>query len=213
MKMKLRHSLALLIFGGLTVGPASAQQYDQLDLSNQPLANKLCVTCHGGDGAGNPAVGGPALGGIEPWYLRNQLLSFRNNYRGRQPEYIPAFEMQDSVAELSDEEIEDVVATISAWPAVDNPPSISGNASRGSELYVSCAACHGVNGGGNEALSAPGLTAKDDWYLVRQLKLFKSGFRGGHPDDQWGAQMMASVGMLESDQDINDVVAYINSLN
>lgn len=212
MRLTFRQLLTLGWLVALGSSGASAQQYETFDLSYQPLANKLCVTCHGASGAGSPVVGGPALGGIEPWYLRTQLLAFRSEYRGRERDYIPAYEMQVSVARLSDSEIDDLVAVISTWPAVDNEATITGDANRGSELYVSCAACHGVNGEGNEALAAPGLTAKDDWYLARQLKLFKSGFRGGHPEDQRGAQMRVSVDMLETEQDINDVLAYINTL-
>lgn len=42
-----------------------------------------------------------------------------------------------------------------------------------------CAACHGVNGGGNATLLAPPLAGHDEAYLVRQLQLFRSGRRGG----------------------------------
>mgnify|MGYP001144597887 CR=1 FL=1 len=191
---------------------AYAQQYTELDLSVQPLANKLCITCHGASGVGNPVVGGPALAGIEPWYLENQLLSFRNGWRGAEPDYIPAHAMQVAVAQLSDAQIAELLESVADWPVVDNPASISGDASRGSGLYTSCAGCHGVSGDGNQALAAPGLTRKDDWYLLRQLRLFKSGYRGGHPDDALGAQMRASMNVLETEQDMRDVLVYINSL-
>ena len=94
---------ALVLFAA----SASAQQYDKLDLSNQPLANEVCATCHGGAGQGNPIVGGPSLAGLEPWYLRTQLQNFRAGIRGSQKDYIPGNEMMASVARLSDEEIED----------------------------------------------------------------------------------------------------------
>ncbi len=191
---------------------AVAQQYDQVVKASQSLANKVCVTCHGANGKGNPVVGAPRLSAIEPWYLRNQLMAFRGEYRGTQKDYIPGFEMQDSVARMSDAEIESVVAYIATWNTVENVPVINGNANRGSELYLSCAACHGVNAEGNEALAAPGLTQKDDWYLFRQLKLFQSGYRGAHPQDASGQQMRAGIASIESEQDINDVLAYINGL-
>ena len=66
---------------------------------------------------------------------------------------------------------------------------------------------------GNEALGAPALRGRDDWYLRRQVKLFQSGYRGRHPEDVSGAQMRAAVGALTSEQDIDDVLAYISSLN
>jgi cytochrome c oxidase subunit 2 len=197
-----------VLHSGLVV----AQQYDQVVQGSQSLANKVCVTCHGANGKGNPVVGAPRLAEIEPWYLRKQLQAFRGEFRGTQKDYIPGFEMQDSVARMSDEEIEAVVAYIGTWHSNENPPSIAGNATRGSELYLACAACHGVNGEGNEALAAPGLARKDDWYLFRQLKLFQSGYRGSHPEDLSGRTMRTGIANIENDQDINDVLAYINGL-
>jgi len=192
---------------------ATAQQYADVVGANQSLANKVCVTCHGGNGKGNPIVGGPRLADIEPWYLRNQLVGFRAEYRGTQKDYIPGYEMQASVARLSDREIDQVVSTISTWQGEENEATITGDANRGSELYQSCAACHGVNGQGNQALAAPGLTRKDDWYLFRQLKLFQSGYRGNHPDDLYGQSMRAGIANIGNDTDINDVLAYINTLD
>lgn len=207
--------LALVLFGSSVVfaSTAAAQQYAVVVKSSQSLANKVCVTCHGGNGKGNPIVGGPRLAEIEPWYLRNQLLGFRAEYRGTQKDYIPGYEMQASVARLSDQEIEDLVDVISTWKGEENEPTIAGDANRGSELYRGCAACHGVNGEGNRALAAPGLARKDDWYLFRQLKLFQSGYRGAHPDDVYGQSMRAGIANLGSDEDINDVLAYINTLD
>lgn len=205
-----KNLIALLL---LATTYSYADQYSLVSNSAQPLSNKVCATCHGAYGQGNPVVGGPSLAGLEPWYLRNQLLGFRADFRGEQSEYLPAYEMQDSVAELSDAEIEELVAYISSWPAVDSPATLSGDMNHGSELYVSCAACHGINGEGNAALNAPALAARDDWYMLRQLKLFKSGFRGSHPGDEIGAQMQAAVSLLNTEQDMLDVVVYIKSLN
>lgn len=207
--------LALLATAALSIyaSGAVAQQYADVVKANQSLANKVCVTCHGGNGKGNPIVGGPRLAEIEPWYLRNQLVAFRAEYRGTQKDYIPGYEMQASVARLSDQEIDEVVSTISSWQGEANEPTISGDINRGSELYQACAACHGVNGEGNQALAAPGLTRKDDWYLFRQLKLFQSGYRGAHPDDVYGQSMRAGIANIGTDEDINDVLAYINTLD
>ena len=201
--------LATLLFGSSV---AMAQQYSLVETSAQPLSNKICATCHGAEGKGNPVVGGPKLAGLEPWYLQQQLQSFRAGYRGMEDSYIPGQEMQASVARLSDDEIETLIAYIAKWTPTQSVDTVSGDTRRGSELYSSCAACHGINADGNVVLNAPGLADKDDWYLLRQLKLFKSGYRGSHPDDQRGSQMRAAVSVLETDQDMTDVLAYINTL-
>lgn len=190
-----------------------AEQYSLLDTDVQPLSNKVCATCHGANGVGNPVVGGPSLAGLEPWYLRKQLLSFRAGHRGTDGDYIPGYEMQDSVARLGDEEIEELVAYISAWDPASSPATLNGDTGHGSELYVGCAACHGVNAEGNAALNAPALASRDDWYMLRQLKLFKAGTRGGHPDDLLGAQMRAAITSLITEQDMIDVLAFIKTLD
>lgn len=203
----------LLLSPSLGNRTASAQQYELIDTSTQPLSNRICATCHGSDGHGSPVVGGPSLAGLEPWYIKKQLQNFRSNYRGTQTDYIPGFEMRASVERLSDEEIDTVISYIETWEPLEPTATISGDSNHGSELYLMCAACHGVNGEGNELLGAPGLSGRDDWYMFRQIKLFQSGYRGSHPDDMAGQQMRASIRALESDQDINDVLAYISTLN
>jgi len=197
----------MLMLGSL----AEAQQYAAVDTRNQPLSNKICATCHGAYGQGNPVVGAPSLAGLEPWYIRNQLEKFRSHLRGVEGDYIPAFEMQASVAALSDTEITEVIAYIETWPQLTPAPTIIGNSTNGAKLFSGCAACHGSTGMGNQALAAPGLAGRDDWYLYRQIKLFQSGYRGGHPEDLSGQQMRAAVRELKSEQDILDVLSYINT--
>jgi len=98
-----------------------------------------------------------------------------------------------------------------------NPPpdeaAIMGDAVRGKALYITCAACHGQKGEGNKALNAPRLLDQQDWYMIRQIQNFRSGARGAHPDDTYGAQMVPMAKVLADDQAINDVVSYIITLN
>jgi cytochrome c oxidase subunit 2 len=51
-----------------------------------------------------------------------------------------------------------------------------------------------------------------DWYLAHQLQNFKQGIRGEHPEDYYGKQMGFMGRIFQDDQAINDVVAYINTL-
>ena len=62
-------------------------------------------------------------------------------------------------------------------------------------------------------MSGPKLVGQNDWYLVGQIKKFKQGQRGYHNLDHGGRQMRPMVAMLTDDKSINDIVAYINTLN
>ncbi|WP_269619590.1 c-type cytochrome [Zhongshania sp. BJYM1] len=83
----------------------------------------------------------------------------------------------------------------------------------GKALYAACAACHGAKGEGNVALSAPSLVNQQDWYLFRQLNGFRSGLRGSHPQDGYGAQMQAIAKTLPDEAAVNAVVSYIASFS
>ena len=70
----------------------------------------------------------------------------------------------------------------------------------------------GKRGQGIWALNAPRAAGMNDWYLARQLMNFKQGIRGSHPDDYYGEQMAFMARTLADEQAINDLVAYINTL-
>ena len=89
----------------------------------------------------------------------------------------------------------------------------AGDVAKGKTLYAICSACHGANGEGMAALNAPANAGQDPWYMTRQLKNFRAGIRGAHPDDAFGAQMRPMAMVLADDQAIADVVAYISSLD
>jgi cytochrome c553 len=148
------------------------------------------------------------------WYLKNQMLAFKNGYRGTHPEDLIGMEMQPQAAALSEEQIEDVVAFATALPVRTSTieHTISGDAARGETLYASCAACHGSRGEGNKMMNAPALAGQSDWYLVRQLEKYRSGARGYDPADTLGQQMKASAAVLAEEEDVRDVVSYINTL-
>lgn len=88
----------------------------------------------------------------------------------------------------------------------------NGNAERGEALYSVCSACHGANAEGNVATNAPRLAGQFEWYLVSQLQNFKSGVRGSADGDTGGGLMASMAQTLPNDQAIQDVVAYIMTL-
>lgn len=192
--------------------PASTLQATGSFPPDAPLSADVCMTCHGGYGQGSEVVGGPKLAGMEPWYLKRQLEAFRSGYRGIEKDYIPAFEMRATALALSDGEIDNVVAEIAQWPDVEVAATVAGDAAAGASLYTPCAACHGSDAMGNEALGAPALANRNDWYLVRQLELFAKGYRGAHADDAAGQQMRAIMGTVPDAAAWSDLAAYLNSL-
>jgi len=88
----------------------------------------------------------------------------------------------------------------------------AGNAENGKAHYTICLACHGANGEGNPAIHSPTIGGQETWYVERQLQNFKSGVRGTHPKDMYGAQMRPMSMTLTSDQIVADVAAYVNTL-
>ncbi len=171
-----------------------------------------CTVCHGVQLMGNSMIKAPRLSGMESWYVENQLRAFKNGWRGKHERDVVGMDMQPMAAALTEEQIKEVSAFVAATRSDHPPETINGDADRGKAHYSTCAACHGVNGEGNIALGSPALTGQNDWYLVRQLKHFRDGTRGGQPGDTYGMQMRASAGLLSDDEAILDVVKYISTL-
>jgi len=73
-----------------------------------------------------------------------------------------------------------------------------------------CTVCHGNQVKGNPNIGAPRLTKLQPWYLNRQLKNFRDGIRGSHPEDKTGGEMMNMVSQL-SEQEIENIVEWIAS--
>jgi cytochrome c553 len=91
--------------------------------------------------------------------------------------------------------------------------SAGGWAATGQQVYATCAACHGVRAEGNPALGAPALAGQQAAYLQRQLLNFRSGLRGSHKDDTYGAQMRAASQVaLRDEKTIAAVATYIAAL-
>lgn len=171
-----------------------------------------CTVCHGVQLMGNQIIKAPRLSGMEPWYVEKQLHNFKKEIRGLHGDDAFGYEMQPMAAALTDEQIGEVAVFVNATRSRPATPTIGGDAEKGKALYTTCAACHGSNGEGNEALGSPDLRIANDWYLVTQLNNFKSGSRGSHPADINGMQMRASVQLLNDDEAIRDVVSYITTL-
>jgi cytochrome c553 len=83
---------------------------------------------------------------------------------------------------------------------------------RGEALFGFCSQCHGETGAGDPMALAPAIAGLEDWYVTNQLRNFKSGVRGTHPDDVGGLRMHPMALWLKDDADVQAVAAYVASL-
>ena len=72
-----------------------------------PAAGKaaymVCSTCHGAEGEGNTALNAPALAGQQDWYLKRQLIKYKDGVRGTHPDDIYGMQMRPMAMMLTDE--------------------------------------------------------------------------------------------------------------
>lgn len=173
----------------------------------------VCAACHGPNGEGNQALNAPRTAGQEGWYLKRQIYNFKHGIRGAVDDDVYGKQMAPMAMTLVDDTaVNNVAAYIESLPDKPVPKTVKGDIENGRDLYVTCGTCHGRNGQGVWNLNAPRLAGMSDWYLVRQLNNFQKGIRGLQPGDGHGKQMHLMSVMLPTEQDINDVVAYINTL-
>ena len=183
------------------------------DLALGQASYAVCSACHGADGMGNTVLNAPKIAGQEAWYVERQLAYYKSGVRGAHPEDTFGQTMAPMMATLADDQaIRNVAAYVESMSGAPAPKTITGDVERGAELYRTCAVCHGQNGEGIQAANAPRAAGMSDWYLARQLEYFKTGVRGAHEDDMYGMQMNMMARMLKDDNAINDVVAYMNTL-
>jgi cytochrome c oxidase subunit 2 len=173
----------------------------------------VCCGCHGTQGEGNVALNAPKLSGQHDWYMKRQLMYFKQGVRGYHDDDTYGKQMVAMANTLPDETaIDNVLAYINTLPDNQVGHTIGGDEDRGKSLFRNCAACHGNEAQGIQATNATRLSNMSDWYLARQLKNFKNGIRGAHLGDMYGPQMALMSSVFSDDDSINDLVAYINSL-
>ena len=184
------------------------------DHSGDHLYKQNCATCHGFNGDGGVGV---------PLSLEAFLTSVSDDYlvktirNGRPGRIMPAFK------KFSDQEIDAIVGHIRGWsktpaPVYSNQP-IKGDAQHGKELFAAnCAICHGADGQGGPGT---GVTMSRPRKLpILAPALNNAGFLSSAPDEmikhtlikgRKGTPMDSYLKEGLSEQDINDVVAYVRS--
>lgn len=78
------------------------------------------------------------------------------------------------------------------------------------ENLVYCTVCHGVQLMGNETLEAPRLSGMAEWYVARQLRGFRKGWRGAHPEDYTGMEMRPMAQAL-SEAGVGEAAVFVAS--
>jgi cytochrome c oxidase subunit 2 len=210
--MMLRNSLNMV--SALIIALASVHAWAG-DAAAGKALYPVCTACHGPAGEGNQAMNAPKLAGQEAWYIVKQMQLFQNEARGSAPGDMQGMQMAAMAKgpQLATEEaLNNLAAYIGTFPVQPVAPTVTGDIEAGKAAYVVCAACHGDRAQGNEAMAGPRLAGQNDWYLVSQIKKYKQGQRGYHDMDHGGRQMRPMVMTLTDDTAINNVVAYINSL-
>jgi cytochrome c oxidase subunit 2 len=206
--------LTLLVSGLAAMAPVPTAAPDDDPEKGKQLYEQTCVTCHGEQAEGNMTLNAPQLAGQQGWYLKRQIKNYKTGIRGTHPEDTYGAQMRPMAMTLEDDKaIDDIVSylvTLEATPV--ERTETTGNPETGKTKYTLCQACHGVNGEGVEAMNGPRLTGQYDWYLIRQLQNFKAGIRGSDPKDNYGAQMRPMTMTLADEQQVKDVVAYIQTL-
>ncbi len=178
------------------------------------LYGRYCSSCHGMDGKGG--VGVPIalpsfLDSVSNEYLRKTIRA------GRPGRIMPAFN------DLSDAQVNAVVNYIRSWsdkPAPAEDKSIvKGNTKHGKQLFAQyCAQCHGEDGRGGQGTGVT-FSRKRDLPVIAPA-LNNDGFLASASDvmirdtitfGREGTPMTSMLVAGLSEEDINDIVAYIRS--
>jgi cytochrome c553 len=172
-----------------------------------------CIACHGATGQGNTALGAPALAGQGAAYLERQLKHFKAGIRGADPRDTQGAQMKAMASALDDAAIALIASYLGALPRPVPVTAQAGDLKNGNNNYqAKCGACHGGAAEGNPGLNAPGLAWLDAPYLKHQYHNFQQGVRGTHTEDKFGRQMKMMATSLPTDKDLDDVIAYMQSL-
>lgn len=178
----------------------------------KPIAETVCVGCHGVDG-NSPAGANPHLAGQGQAYLAKQINNFRS-IDGKPAVRNNAI-MNGMVASLSDEDVRNLAAYFSEQklqPAVAKDEALI---AEGQKLWrmgdfqrgvPACAGCHGPTGAGLPA-QYPRLSGQWAEYTEAQLKGFRAGERANDPE-----KMMRIIANKMTDQQIKAVAEYAAGL-
>jgi len=156
---------------------ASAANAPQRDLQHTRLAIPdpehgadlflQCVSCHGGNGAGQENGNTPRIAGQHYSVLIKQLVDFRHGKRWD-------FRMEEHADKHHLETPQDI-ADVAAYVAQLDGGQVRGmgegiHATEGAKIFgARCASCHGASGAGDARKVVPRLAGQHYGYLMRQM--------------------------------------------
>ena len=199
---------ALAAAFGLASLSGHAQMQPAADVQNaRDMAIGVCGICHGpGGNSVNPMF--PRLAGQQAWYLKQQLISFRDQTRG--DPYAIAY-MWGMASGLSDPTIDALAQYFSQQKTGPGKPHRAAVLAQGKAIYEhgipsqglpACAECHGPQALGGSM--TPRLAGQHAEYILKQLASFKSNMRNV-------AVMHGVAGTLHEKQ-MQTVADYLESL-
>lgn len=205
-------AMALLLAATFNVNAADQAPAKADPAKAKPIAESVCVGCHGADG-NSPAAPNPHLAGQHAAYLLKQLTNFKS-VDGK-PAVRDNAIMAGMVAGLSDEDMKNLAAYFSQQKLKPAAAKDEKLIAEGQKLWrmgdfskgiPACAGCHGPAGAGLPA-QYPALAGQLPEYTEDQLKKFRSGERANDPE-----KMMRMIADKMSDQQIKAVAEYAAGL-
>ncbi|MGD2173293.1 MAG: c-type cytochrome [Gammaproteobacteria bacterium] len=200
----------LLLGAGRPVGavePIRVVLELQPDIDNGRRQFAICARCHLPEAWGTRDGSYPQLAGQHVNVLMKQLLDIRSGRRAN-PTMRP-FVQRRTIGGYQN--LADVVAYISTLPMTPAPDQgpwgpDSAEFSEGAEIYASrCAACHGSDGGGDNARAYPRLQGQHYSYMLRQARLVRDGLREVEPG-------MAAVFAALTAEQVGKALNYVSYL-
>ncbi|MEN8711044.1 MAG: c-type cytochrome [Arenicellales bacterium] len=204
-----RFFIAIFIFVVIAVQSQAHAKHD-----GEHIYLQNCVSCHGYDGNGGMGI---------PLSLPDFLATASNDYLvktirvGRPGRVMPAFK------NLSDNEVDMLIGYIRSWsdsiPPKYSKKPVKGDAIHGKQVYLDhCAECHGASGNGGKGTGVTMSRPRSQPILAPALN--NRGFLVSASDEmikntlikgRKGTPMKSYLKEGLSEQDINDVVAYVRS--